>query len=468
MSAASGGAGGAFVFTTLLLCLLTLVPAAASSSGRPAARGAASKLLWSQHEDVAIYTSAGLSLHLGTAPTFATSAWFFNNSLPPFVEAFNTSESGESTWRFDAPKSLGLPMCQVTMARHADSGSAGRVDVVAAQAQFGDGLEPEECYVRGWSSLATSGAPAWEHRIPSCWTYTAGGDQYRQVAISDDGSTAAFSAVVIDADGTEQAALFVYDAQAGTLVRSAKLPPADDAGPVALSGDGSVLAWSQGGRAQVYDARSGAPRGAPAVLGWAIQAVLSDDGNWLASGGQGFGRVFKWDAQTRNYTEAYNVVPSGQVSWDTTSVALSVDGCSGAAAGGLAAFAFARATDSLQVRVLVIALASGALLVDYLAPANAALQTRATLRASGNYVAVAQWGDRDEVPTAVLLSTATGGPVWNATTPGSMDGVDVVLDTGASSPLRDVLYVAMAGKHESDNVVGIGGDAYAWRIEVAT
>ena len=33
---------------------------------------AASKLLWVQHEDTAVYTSSGLSRHLGTTPTFAT------------------------------------------------------------------------------------------------------------------------------------------------------------------------------------------------------------------------------------------------------------------------------------------------------------------------------------------------------------------------------------------------------------
>ena len=44
------------------------------------ARLAASTLLWAQHEPVAIYTSAGLSLHNGSSPTFATSAWWFNNS----------------------------------------------------------------------------------------------------------------------------------------------------------------------------------------------------------------------------------------------------------------------------------------------------------------------------------------------------------------------------------------------------
>ena len=33
---------------------------------------AASKLLWVQHEDTAVYTSSGLSRHLGSTPTFAT------------------------------------------------------------------------------------------------------------------------------------------------------------------------------------------------------------------------------------------------------------------------------------------------------------------------------------------------------------------------------------------------------------
>ena len=432
------------------------------------ARLAASTLLWAQHEPVAIYTSAGLSLHNGSSPTFATSAWWFNNSQPPFVEAFNVSESGESTWRYAAAPTAGLPMMQVAMARHADAAGAGRVDVVAVQTQFADGGgEPAECVVLGWSSLAAGGAPAWSHRIPACWTLLSEGDNLRQVAISDDGSTAALAAVVTDAGGEERAALFVYDAQTGALVRSTQLPPADDAGPVALSGDGSVVAWSQGGVAQVYDTRSGAARGAPEAFGWAIQAALSADGGFLASGGQGFGRVYRWDAGARNYTLAFEVDPSGPAAWQAASVALSDDdGCSGAAAGGLAAFAFARAADSRQVRVLVYALATGKQLVDFLPPANAYLETSATLRASGNYVAVAQWGDRGELPTLAVLSAAAGGPEWNATTPGSMDGLELVRDAAASGPARDVLYLAAAGKAISDNVAGFGGDAFAWRIEV--
>lgn len=118
------------------------------------------------------------------------------------------------------------------------------------------------------------------------------------------------------------------------------------------------------------------------------------------------------------------------------------------------------------MRVLVYALATGALLIDYLPPANAYLETSATLRASGNYVAVAQWGDRGELPTLAVLSAAAGGPVWNATTPGSMDGLELVRDAAASGPARDVLYLAAAGKAISDNLAGFGGDAFAWRIEV--
>lgn len=42
-----------------------------------------SVLLWNQHEDTAVYTSAGLSRHQGTTPTFATATWL---NQPIYVE----------------------------------------------------------------------------------------------------------------------------------------------------------------------------------------------------------------------------------------------------------------------------------------------------------------------------------------------------------------------------------------------
>lgn len=48
-----------------------------------AAAAAQSTLLWQQHEDAAVYTSAGLSRHKGTTPTFSTATWLNN---PIYVE----------------------------------------------------------------------------------------------------------------------------------------------------------------------------------------------------------------------------------------------------------------------------------------------------------------------------------------------------------------------------------------------
>jgi len=47
-----------------------------------------------------------------------------------------------------------------------------------------------------------------------------------------------------------------------------------------------------------------------------------------------------------------------------------------------------------------------------------------------------------------------------------MFGVDIVVDHAACTKTEDVLYFAVAGKHTPANVMGNGGDAYAWKITV--
>ena len=49
-----------------------------------------SKLVWTQHEEYAVYTSSGLSRHKGTTPTFSTATWL---NAPIMVEVFNVSDS---------------------------------------------------------------------------------------------------------------------------------------------------------------------------------------------------------------------------------------------------------------------------------------------------------------------------------------------------------------------------------------
>jgi hypothetical protein len=45
-----------------------------------------------------------------------------------------------------------------------------------------------------------------------------------------------------------------------------------------------------------------------------------------------------------------------------------------------------------------------------------------------------------------------------------MFGVDLVVDKAASTPTSDTIYFAVAGKATPANVMGNGGDAFAWKI----
>lgn len=80
-------------------------------------------------EELAVYTSAGLSRHAGTTPTFATATWL---NAPIFVETFNVSDNGGNIWAY-ASTSKGLPTFQVDMARHADANGVGKIDVSPSQ-----------------------------------------------------------------------------------------------------------------------------------------------------------------------------------------------------------------------------------------------------------------------------------------------------------------------------------------------
>ena len=111
--------------------------------------------------------------------------------------------------------------------------------------------------------------------------------------------------------------------------------------------------------------------------------------------------------------------------------------------------------------------ADAAIVADYIAPESAKLQTDATVRAAGRYAAAALWGDADDFPTVVLLGAGAAAPLLTFVTPGSMTGVDIAVDAAASNATHDCVYVVAAGKHVPANVMGDGGDAYAWRVDVA-
>lgn len=145
--------------------------------------------------------------------------------------------------------------------------------------------------------------------------------------------------------------------------------------------------------------------------------------------------------------------------------AVSTDG-SGADDSELGAFGWV-GNGALTARVTIYSLLSSTLLTDWTSATNAKLQTNPTVRMDGIYAGISLWGDADDTPTAVILAAGSSDVVFNYTTPGSMFGVDIVIDHGASTPTSKALYFAVAGKAVPANAFGNGGDAFAWRVEVA-
>ena len=192
-------------------------------------------------------------------------------------------------------------------------------------------------------------------------------------------------------------------------------------------------------------------------------AETSDSGDFVAWAGEDKGTIMKWDAVNLQYTLAFSITPpTGE--WYATSASISSDG-SGAEESELVTYGWITA-NALQARVTIYSMVTGRLLTDYISPANTQLQTFPTVRMSGNYAGVSLWGDNDDVPTAIVLSATKPTPIFTYITPGSMFGIDLCIDKGASSPTQDTVYFTVAGKKTPANTMGNGGDAFAWRIIV--
>jgi hypothetical protein len=268
-------------------------------------------------------------------------------------------------------------------------------------------------------------------------------DDDRFIDVSDDGSVVAFSAFLINGKSQEPV-MWIIDAQTGTIKFSKNLGAAGDGGPVQLSENGTFVAWTQGDNVVVYETATGKVRDT-IQMGWNCMSELSDSGNFLAFAGDDKASIYQWDASSVQYKLAYSPTPPGSTVFVATSAAISSDG-SGGIDGELVSFGWIT-ENALQARVTIYSMVNGALLTDYVSPANAQLQTYPTVRMSGNYAGVCLWGDNADVPTAIVLSAKSAKPIFAYTTPGSMFGVDLVHDVGASTPTNDVVYFAVAGKH---------------------
>ena len=146
-------------------------------------------------------------------------------------------------------------------------GATFKVDTVAAQAEFA-GNASSTCTVYGFDSRASSSTPIWAISVPSCDSSLLY-DSDRFIDISDDGSTAAFSAWIYN--GTQQSGeLWVINAQTGEVKFTVKQPPGGLSGPIMVSETGALIAWTLGDSVAVINGTTGATR-ATIAMGWNTQ-----------------------------------------------------------------------------------------------------------------------------------------------------------------------------------------------------
>jgi hypothetical protein len=350
------------------------------------------------------------------------------------------------------------------MARHAISfpPATAIVDTVGAGAFF---VPPSGCTVYGFSSTSATPTPVWTWQLENCDASLLY-DSDRVLGVSDDGTTAAFSAFIpnpTDPQAAPTPSLHVFNAQTGAVLYKADQAIAGaGGGTVAVSKNGNYVSWSTAKGLAVFSPR-GVLRDMVAASG---PNELSDSGVYVASCTENAARLFEWDGAhyTQNKTLAPPASPVSST-WFCVDVAMSSDG-SGAEDSELVSFAWISG-DVLTARVTTFSMVTGKLTSDWLSSTNAKLQTNPTIRMDEQYTAVSLWGDSDDVPTVVLLASGSNAPLFTYTTPGSMFAVDIVVDKAASTPKMDMIYIAVAGKAVPANVVGNGGDAFAWQIQNA-
>ena len=284
-------------------------------------------------------------------------------------------------------------------------------------------------------------------------------DEYRNLDVSDDGTVVAFNGFLTPGNVPS---LTVLAAQTGT--GRFEKGPADagaGAGTVAVSKAGAYVTWSTANGLKVYDSPTGTLRDTVSAGG---PNEISDNGAYIAGCTEDKGTIFYWDGSA--YSSNFTITPPANHpgNWFCVDVAMSSDG-SGAEDSELVAFAWI-SQDVLTARVTVYSMVTKKILTDWVSVTNDKLQTNPTIRMDEQYVGVALWGDQDDTPTAVVLAAGSNTAIFGFTTPGSMFGVDIVVDHAASTKAMDVLYFAVAGKHVPANVMGNGGDAYAWKINV--
>jgi hypothetical protein len=325
----------------------------------------------------------------------------------------------------------------------------------------------------GLASTLTN-VPVWTTPLPGCSTDQGVGGTYVGIEAAGDGSAVAYQCVYTDpSSGAVSSRVYYLNGQTGAVAwfwdATATFGVKAGQGQVQITDSGSfvLLVNEQGvptpNTAEAYIiAADGTLRG-NVTIPFFITAAVSDSGNYVVVGNEGSAGVFLWSSSSNSYQPAYTLTPpmgaQGFIPWD-------IQMSTGSDASELVIIGCISG-DVLTVQVTAYGLVTGTQLTNWVSQTNAKLQENPTIRAEGPYIGVSLWGDvSGDAPTIVLLKAGSNTPLFTYNTPGSMFAVDVVIDS--STATQDVVLIAAAGKAVPANVMGNGGNAYAFSVVVPT
>lgn len=424
--------------------------------------------LFQQHEDNAVYTTAGISKqgNWGSAPQsplFASATWL---NEPIFAELWDGK--GQLSWAFQSSNTSAI--FDVAVARHIDSNSSGPITVAVLESFINLG---GDCILRGFGTTAGKAVPAWTYTLTNCSANDVSGEAGSSLEMSDDGSTVAI-AVWSTFNSTEQTGqLHVLDAQTGKLLYFVKAATGEEL-HVSISRHGEWTAFTDGRSVSVYN-RTGFLRTAPFTV--PENAYLCPMGVFLMSGYTD-AKLYEWKEQDGAYKLIWSM--SGQDAegnqWYFWTTAFTVNGGGGAPDGCLVAIGWVN-QQSTAVRVDVYSVLTFKNYWTWTSFTNAQDQTVPNLSWHMNYLAMSQWGGIDASgnvnPTIALWNTKSNATLFSYVTPGSMFAVDVLLNTAPAPPMRtadarpvgsDMVYVMAAGKAMPASELGRGGDVFAFQL----
>jgi hypothetical protein len=436
--------------------------------------------LWSQNEEYAVYTSAGIVGMQPAFPMFSAATWL---NAPVYAEAFKADTTGVPVWHYDSSNTEAE--FRTSTARHIDTTSVGPIDIAVGEFTGPD----DNCVLYGFASTGT-GTPAWTYTIPQC--YVDDVDQtYTVLQISDDGSTVGYAVMSNYSQSggfypspTNQ--LHLLNAQTGQLLFIYDLGPSIPASGGGISSDrhGATWAYTVGAIVYIINSPSGTLRTAPINKGYASATNICPMGTFLTYGYED-AVVAKWNSTTLVYDTVLTI--SGNDQWIVWTSATSVNGGGSMPNGCLVSFGWTNYA-AKRVRVDVYSMLNYNKYWTWYSSPDVEVQNMPILSMHMNYVSVATWGDSKALtPTVLLFNLLSNVTVFNYTTPGSMFDIEVLFNNATipssmnndeylglvpyknvaipeSGASYDLIFLIAAGKHVAASEFGNGGDAYAFQL----